>query len=95
MYKVFFNMLLFMWLFFFLSREERRVEIKEKRVVKVSNIVLLYYLQDLFKNFRSGNDLEILWYYGYEYLFFICIMEYSIIKFIYCKEKKFLIENCI
>lgn len=44
MYKVFFNMLLFMWLFFFLSREERRVEIKEKRVVKVSNILLLYYL---------------------------------------------------
>lgn len=39
-----------------------------------------------------------MWYYGYEYLFFICIMEYSIIKFIYCKEKKFLIDyllyNC-
>lgn len=73
----------------FPSREERRAEIKEKRAVKVSNIVLLHYLQDLFKNFRSGNDLETSWYYGYEYLFFTCTMEYSTTKFIHRKEKKF------
>lgn len=73
----------------FPSREERRAEIKEKRAVKVSNIVLLHYLQDLFKNFRGGNDLETSWYYGYEYLFFTCTMEYSTTKFIHRKEKKF------
>lgn len=89
MHKVFLNTSLLTRSFFF--RAERRGELKSKKKEQLKSVTLYYCIicKDLFKNFRSGNDLETSWYYGYEYLFFTCTMEYSTTKFIHRKEKKF------
>lgn len=61
----------------FFFRAERRGELKSKKKEQLKSVTLYYC------NFRSKNDLETLWCYGYEYLFFICTMEYSTTKFIH------------
>lgn len=89
MHKVSLNTSLLTRSFFF--RAERRGELKSKKKEQLKSVTLYYCIicKDLFKIFRSGNDLETSWYYGYEYLFFTCTMEYSTTKFIHRKEKKF------